>query len=113
MPLGFSAPGAQRARGTQPVFFDLSTWHLIQWLYHLRALRDAQALRTDYADQRLHCRVCGAERAWLPPPGQRHGTSQNRGIGGRCRGAHPIDWIEPGFKASAVTPRLAESPGRR
>lgn len=39
------------------VFFDLSTWHLIQWLYSAKALREAQALRTDYADLRLHDRL--------------------------------------------------------
>jgi hypothetical chaperone protein len=39
------------------VFFDLSTWHLIQWLYSPKALAEARNLRTDYSDQRLHKRL--------------------------------------------------------
>ena len=39
------------------VFFDLSTWHLIQWLYLPRALAQAQALRVNYSDTRLHERL--------------------------------------------------------
>ena len=39
------------------MFFDLSSWHLIQWLYAPKALRDVQGLRTDYADTRLHDRL--------------------------------------------------------
>src|SRR5690606_37574062 len=35
------------------VFFDLSTWHLIQWLYTAKAMREAQALRSDYQDEHL------------------------------------------------------------
>jgi hypothetical chaperone protein len=39
------------------VFYDLATWHLIQWQYSPKALRDAQALRTDYRDPQLHQRL--------------------------------------------------------
>jgi hypothetical chaperone protein len=39
------------------IFFDLSTWHLINWLYQPRAIAQAQALWTNYADIRLHQRL--------------------------------------------------------
>jgi hypothetical chaperone protein len=39
------------------IFFDLSTWHLINWLYQPRALSQAQALWTNYTDIRLHQRL--------------------------------------------------------
>ena len=39
------------------VFYDLATWHLIQWQYSPKALRDAQALRSDYRDAQLHQRL--------------------------------------------------------
>jgi hypothetical chaperone protein len=39
------------------IFFDLSTWHLINWLYQPRALAQAQALWTNYSDVALHQRL--------------------------------------------------------
>jgi hypothetical chaperone protein len=39
------------------IFFDLSTWHLINWLYTPKMLRQAEDLRTNYADARLHDRL--------------------------------------------------------
>ncbi|MBN9408558.1 MAG: Hsp70 family protein [Burkholderiales bacterium] len=39
------------------VFLDLSTWHMINWLYTPQRLREAQQLRTNYADARLHERL--------------------------------------------------------
>jgi len=39
------------------VFFELSSWHLINWLYAAKALRQAKDLRTSYADTRLHDRL--------------------------------------------------------
>ena len=39
------------------VFYDLSTWHLIQWLYSAKSMREAQALRSDYSDRNLHARL--------------------------------------------------------
>jgi hypothetical chaperone protein len=44
------------------VFFDLSTWHLIQWLYQPRAISQAQALRSNYADATLHDRLMAVLR---------------------------------------------------
>jgi len=55
--LGYRHLGPQGREVPSRVFFDLSTWHLIQWLYSPRALSQAQALRAEYAEPRLHARL--------------------------------------------------------
>lgn len=55
--LGFRHHGKTGREVPSKVFFDLSTWHLIQWLYTAKAVREAQGLRTDYRDERLHARL--------------------------------------------------------
>ena len=39
------------------VFFDLSSWHLINWLYAPKAVRQAKELRSSYSDTQLHDRL--------------------------------------------------------
>ena len=55
--LGYRHLGVQQREVPSRVFFDLSTWHLIHWLYQPRALAQAQALRTNYSDEALHRRL--------------------------------------------------------
>ncbi len=55
--LGYGHLGPQGREVPNRVFFDLSTWHLIHWLYQPRALAQAQALWTNYADPPLHQRL--------------------------------------------------------
>jgi hypothetical chaperone protein len=55
--LGYRHLGPQQREVPSRVFFDLATWHLIHWLYQPRALSQAQALRTNYTDLRLHERL--------------------------------------------------------
>ena len=55
--LGHRHLGPQGREVPSRVFFDLSTWHLIQWLYVPRALSQAQSLRVNYSDVRLHERL--------------------------------------------------------
>ena len=55
--LGYRHIGPGGREVPSSVFFDLSTWHLIQWLYSPKALAAAQGLRTNYADQRMHQRL--------------------------------------------------------
>ncbi len=55
--LGYRHIGPSGREVPSRVFFDLSTWHLIQWLYSPKALAEARNLRTDYSDQRLHKRL--------------------------------------------------------
>jgi hypothetical chaperone protein len=55
--LGFRHRGPAGREVPSGVFFDLSTWHLINWLYTPVALRRAEDLRVDYSDPRLHARL--------------------------------------------------------
>ncbi|QBK05905.1 Hsp70 family protein [Hylemonella gracilis] len=64
--LGYRHLGPQGREVPSRIFFDLATWHLIHWLYQPRAIAEAQALWTNYADARLHQRLMRALR-------ERHG----------------------------------------
>jgi hypothetical chaperone protein len=55
--LGLRHIGPQGREVPAPVFFDLATWHLINWLYTPKAMLQAQELRTNYSDTRLHDRL--------------------------------------------------------
>ncbi|WP_066268601.1 Hsp70 family protein [Hydrogenophaga palleronii] len=55
--LGYRHHGPQGREVPNRVFMDLSTWHLIQWLYLPRAIAQAQNLRSNYSDVRLHERL--------------------------------------------------------
>jgi hypothetical chaperone protein len=55
--LGYRHIGPEGREVPSRIFFDLSTWHLIHWLYQPRALAQAQALWTNYADITLHQRL--------------------------------------------------------
>ena len=55
--LGFRHHGPQGREVPSRTFIDLSTWHMINWLYTPQRLREAQALRVNYADPRLHARL--------------------------------------------------------
>ncbi|WP_028603470.1 Hsp70 family protein [Ottowia thiooxydans] len=58
MPLfGYRHLGPQQREVPSGVFFDLATWHLIHWQYLPRALSQAQGLRVNYSDPRLHARL--------------------------------------------------------
>lgn len=55
--LGFRHHGPQGREVPSGVFFDLSSWHLINWLYAAKATRQVKDLRTSYVDLRLHDRL--------------------------------------------------------
>ncbi|MGF6351826.1 Hsp70 family protein [Variovorax sp. W2I14] len=55
--LGFRHTGSQGREVPSKVFFELSSWHLINWLYAPKAIRQARELRSSYADTRLHDRL--------------------------------------------------------
>jgi hypothetical chaperone protein len=55
--LGYRHLGPQQREVPSRTFFDLSTWHLIHWLYLPRALSQAQSLRVNYSDRQLHERL--------------------------------------------------------
>lgn len=55
--LGLKHIGPHGREVPAPIFFDLATWHLINWLYTPRMRQQALALNTDYIDPRLHERL--------------------------------------------------------
>lgn len=102
--LGFRHTGPTGREVPSRVFFDLATWHLIQWLYTPKALRDAQALRTDYSDPALHARLMTVLTERL---GHRVADVVERGkiAASQTEAAAALDlgWIETGLSTS-VTP---------
>ncbi|BEU94824.1 Hsp70 family protein [Acidovorax sp. DW039] len=107
--LGFRHTGPSGREVPSRVFFDLSTWHLIQWLYSPKALRDAQGLRSDYSEPRLHARLMTVLNERL---GHRlANTVEQAKIAASVSDGDapiPLEWIEPAL-ASSVTPAgLAE-----
>jgi hypothetical chaperone protein len=55
--LGLRHTGPTGREVPSGVFFDLSSWHLINWLYTPVAMRRAEDLRVDYRDVALHSRL--------------------------------------------------------
>lgn len=55
--LGYGHLGPQSREVPNRVFFDLSTWHLINWQYQPKAMAQAKALQTNYTDVHLHTRL--------------------------------------------------------
>jgi hypothetical chaperone protein len=55
--LGFRHHGPQGREVPSRTFFDLSTWHLINWLQTPKSIRQVQELRSSYSDTRLHDRL--------------------------------------------------------
>ena len=107
--LGFRHVGPTGREVPSRVFFDLSTWHLIQWSYSPRAVRDAQGLRTDYADARLHARLMQVLNERL---GHRlANTVEQAKIAASLSGGDApmvLDWIEPGLGDAVTAQGLAQ-----
>jgi hypothetical chaperone protein len=55
--LGYGHLGTDSREVPNRVFFDLSTWHLINWQYQPKAMAHAKALQVNYADVQLHDRL--------------------------------------------------------
>ena len=55
--LGFRHIGPSGREVPSPPFLDLSTWHLIHWMYTPKMVRQVRQLRGDYTDTRLHDRL--------------------------------------------------------
>ncbi|MBE7369750.1 Hsp70 family protein [Ramlibacter sp. HM2] len=55
--LGYHHEGPEGREVPSGPFIDLSSWHLVQWMYVPRRVREVRALRSDYADPRLHDRL--------------------------------------------------------
>ena len=107
--LGYRHHGPDGREVPSRVFMDLSTWHLIQWLYLPRALSQAQGLRVNYSDVGLHQRLM---RVLQQRDGHRlaHEVEQAKI---RCSQLDTettvdLDGVEPGLQASLSPHDMAE-----
>ncbi|EER59275.1 molecular chaperone, HSP70 class [Acidovorax delafieldii 2AN] len=106
--LGLGHTGPSGREVPSRVFFELATWHLIQWLYAPRALREAQALRSDYAQPRLHDRLMAVLNQRM---GHRLADAVEQAkIAASSQAADArmaLEWIEPGLEALVTAEGLA------
>ena len=63
--LGLGHRGPNGREVPSSVFFNLSTWHLIQQTYGRKAVAHTASLRADYSDRRLHSRLMHVLEAHL------------------------------------------------
>ncbi|MBP6320781.1 MAG: Hsp70 family protein [Giesbergeria sp.] len=98
--LGLGHIGPHGREVPSKVFHDLSTWHLIQWRYAPQAVREAQALRSDYCEPALHARLMAVLNQRL---GHRVAEAVEQvKIGVSAQGhAAPVrlEWLEPNLQA--------------
>ena len=106
--LGLGHIGPSGREVPSRVFYDLATWHLIQWLYTAKSLREAEALRTDYSDRNLHTRLM---RVLQQQAGHRLADAVEQGkIAASSTAADALldlGWIEGGLTAQ-ITPQGLE-----
>lgn len=102
--LGLGHQGPHGREVPNPVFHDLATWHLINFLYSPMSVSRAQSLRTSYADLRLHDRLMNVLRQRL---GHRLATEVEQAkIACSVRGesaSMALDEVEAGL-SEALTP---------
>ncbi|HZY20330.1 MAG TPA: Hsp70 family protein [Ramlibacter sp.] len=55
--LGLGHTGPQGRPVPSPVYMELATWHLINFLYTPRVMAEVQGLRVNFSDKRLHQRL--------------------------------------------------------
>ena len=55
--LGFRHHGPSGREVPSPTFLDLSSWHLIHWMYTRKMIRQARDLRSSFTDTLLHDRL--------------------------------------------------------
>jgi hypothetical chaperone protein len=104
--LGHAGPGGRPV--PSPVFADLATWHLINFLYAPQRLAQAQSLRTNYADPRLHRRLMAVLQQRL---GHRLASEveqakihcSEQGAAARI----DLDAVEAGLEATLTPPAMA------
>ena len=116
--LGYGHLGTDSREVPNRVFFDLSTWHLINWQYQPKAMAQAKALQVNYADVQLHDRLM---RVLNERYGHHmaHDVEQAKIYCSQTNGDTPIDlsYVESGLLASLkatdlhthLTPLLAST----
>ena len=107
--LGYKHTGPDGREVPSRPFIDLSTWHLIHWQQSPKAIRDAQALRTNYSQLHLHQRLLTVLRAQLGH-GLAHSVEQAKiaCANGAARQALDLGLVEPGLMAELTAGALAE-----
>jgi hypothetical chaperone protein len=103
--LGLRHAGSKGREVPSGVFFDLSTWHLINWLYTPVAMRRAEDLRVDYSDVALHDRLMKVLNERL---GHRI-ASEVEQAKIRTSMSDAATHIELGFVDEGISPALAAS----
>ncbi|AVS80087.1 heat-shock protein [Paracidovorax avenae] len=108
--LGLGHHGPSGREVPSRIFFDLSTWHLIQWLYSPKALAEAKGLRPDYRDIRLHDRlmVVLSER-WGHRLAQAVEQAKIDVSSSGAPAALPLGWVERGLDATVTPASLADT----
>lgn len=107
--LGLGHLGPSGREVPSRTFYDLSTWHLIQWLYTAKSLRDVQALRNDFSDRNLHARLL---RVLEEQAGHRLADAVEQGkisaSNTAATAAMDLGWLEAGLTAQ-ITPQGLEA----
>ncbi|MBD9400333.1 Hsp70 family protein [Comamonas sp. CMM02] len=107
--LGLGHQGPSGREVPSRTFYDLSTWHLIQWLYSPKALRDAEAMRNDYSDRNLHARLM---RVLQEQAGHRVADAVEQGkisaSSMAATAALDLGWLEAGLAAQITPEGLAQ-----
>lgn len=106
--LGYKHIGPSGREVPSSVFFDLSTWHLIQWLYTAKALAAARALKSDYSDQQLHQRLMKV-LDWREGHRLADAVEQAKIAASQSHAASAIalDWLEQDLPA-AISPEVLQ-----
>ena len=106
--LGLGHTGASGREVPSRVFYDLSTWHLIQWLYTAKSMREAENLRSDYSDRNLHARLM---RVLEEQAGHRLADAVEQGkitaSSTAAMALMDLGWLESGLTAQ-ITPQGLE-----
>ena len=107
--LGLGHAGPQGRPVPSGIFFDLATWHLINFQYAPRVISRVQGLRSDYADPQLHERLMTVlrERLGHRLAGQVEQAKISCSVHGQM--AHiALDDVEPGLAAFLAPDRMAQ-----
>ena len=106
--LGLHHIGPSGREVPNATFFNLATWHLIQWLYAPQSIRKVSELRRDYADPVLHARLM---RVLEQRDGHRlaNAVEEAKIASATAEGAVPIDlgFVERGLSASLSADAVA------
>ena len=106
--LGYKHIGPSGREVPSSVFFDLSTWHLIQWLYTAKSMAAARNLKADYSDLQLHQRLMKVlewrEGHRLADAVEQAKIAASQGDQGA---AIALDWLEAGLPAE-ISPLILQ-----